>query len=170
MFVADGNNSSSYNNGFGCLHDLLCRCNSQCDHNLSFGFTCCYWWLLGSLLSLLDCYLHRSLIRCCFRHLYRCGFSCFLRLDCFRFIITLLWFCFASFSFKFLFLMYWLNAMIWYGSGWIGFFYAVWLGARGSLRLVKQVMGLAISGNGLNIDSSSWEVSTEFVDKPQVLV
>ncbi|CAN7067963.1 hypothetical protein HID58_039069 [Brassica napus] len=40
-------------------------------------------------------------------------------------------------------------------SGWIGFFYAVWLGARGSLRLVKQVMGLAISGNGLNIDSSS---------------
>ncbi|CAF1782401.1 hypothetical protein HID58_088968 [Brassica napus] len=40
-------------------------------------------------------------------------------------------------------------------SGWIGFFYAVWLGARGSLRLVKQVMGLAISVNGLNIDSSS---------------
>ncbi|KAJ4882677.1 Uncharacterized protein Rs2_32770 [Raphanus sativus] len=30
-------------------------------------------------------------------------------------------------------------------SGWIGFFYAVWLGARGSLSLAKQVMGLAIS-------------------------
>ncbi|CAN7034845.1 hypothetical protein Bca4012_046048 [Brassica carinata] len=42
-----------------------------------------------------------------------------------------------------------------FASGWIGFFYAVWLGARGSLRLVKQVMGLAISGNGLDIDSSS---------------
>ncbi|KAG2300367.1 hypothetical protein Bca4012_011955 [Brassica carinata] len=50
-------------------------------------------------------------------------------------------------------------------SGWIGFFYAVWLGARGSLRLAKQVMGLAISGNSysrhlhsereVNIDSSS---------------
>ncbi|KAF2570262.1 hypothetical protein F2Q70_00006026 [Brassica cretica] len=45
-------------------------------------------------------------------------------------------------------------------SGWIGFFYAVWLGARGTLRLVKQVMGLAISGNGFNrevniMDSSS---------------
>ncbi|CAF2344964.1 unnamed protein product [Brassica rapa] len=32
-------------------------------------------------------------------------------------------------------------------SGWIGFFYAVWLGARGSLRFAKQVTGLAISGN-----------------------
>ncbi|KAJ0243644.1 hypothetical protein HA466_0196710 [Hirschfeldia incana] len=50
-------------------------------------------------------------------------------------------------------------------SGWIGFFYAVWLGARGSLSLAKQVMGLAISGNSfsrhvyndreVNIDSSS---------------
>ncbi|KAF8064743.1 hypothetical protein N665_1169s0002 [Sinapis alba] len=50
-------------------------------------------------------------------------------------------------------------------SGWIGFFYTVWLGARGSLRLVKQVMGLGIPGNSysrhlhndgeVSIDSSS---------------
>ncbi|CAH8271297.1 unnamed protein product [Arabidopsis lyrata] len=35
-------------------------------------------------------------------------------------------------------------------SGWIGFFYVVWLGTRGSLRLAKQsvsVVGSAISGN-----------------------
>ncbi|CAH8362204.1 unnamed protein product [Eruca vesicaria subsp. sativa] len=31
-------------------------------------------------------------------------------------------------------------------SGWIGFFYAVWLGARGSMCL----MGLAISGNSFS--------------------
>ncbi|KAL1213067.1 hypothetical protein V5N11_001071 [Cardamine amara subsp. amara] len=43
-------------------------------------------------------------------------------------------------------------------SGWIGFFYVVWLGTRGSVRLAKQsvsVVGSAIS---------------EFVNKPQVLV
>ena len=121
MFVADGNNSSSYNNGFGCLHALLRSCNSQRNHNLSFGFTCCCWWLLGSLLSLLDCYLHRSLICCCIRHLYRYGFSCFLRLDCFRFIIysALILFCFLLF-WVFL-LMYWLNGMnlVWIRLDWV---------------------------------------------------
>ncbi|CAN8256090.1 unnamed protein product [Cochlearia groenlandica] len=38
-------------------------------------------------------------------------------------------------------------------SGWIGFFYVVWLGTRGSYRLVKQsvsVMGSAVSGNGFS--------------------
>nr|AAK62462.1 Unknown protein [Arabidopsis thaliana]AAM13246.1 unknown protein [Arabidopsis thaliana] len=38
-------------------------------------------------------------------------------------------------------------------SGWIGFFYAVWLGTRGSLRLAKQsvsVVGSAISGNTIS--------------------
>ncbi|XP_013623814.1 PREDICTED: uncharacterized protein LOC106329693 [Brassica oleracea var. oleracea] len=38
-----------------------------------------------------------------------------------------------------------------FASGWIGFFYLVWLGARGSLRLAKQVMGLAISGNSFSL-------------------
>ncbi|CAH8316673.1 unnamed protein product [Eruca vesicaria subsp. sativa] len=43
-------------------------------------------------------------------------------------------------------------------SGWIGFFYAVWLGARGSLRLVKQslsVMGGNTFSRQVNIESSS---------------
>ncbi|XP_010420353.1 PREDICTED: uncharacterized protein LOC104705946 [Camelina sativa] len=53
-------------------------------------------------------------------------------------------------------------------SGWIGFFYTVWMGTRGSLRLAKQsvsVVGSAISGNSasrhqhqnreVNIDSSN---------------
>ncbi|KAG2333796.1 hypothetical protein Bca4012_016579 [Brassica carinata] len=51
-----------------------------------------------------------------------------------------------------------------FASGWIGFFYVVWLGARGSLRLAKQsVMGLAISGNsfGLHQDKDREVVSTE---------
>ncbi|CAN6806098.1 unnamed protein product [Brassica oleracea] len=38
-----------------------------------------------------------------------------------------------------------------FASGWIGFFYLVWLGARGSLRLAKQVMRLAISGNSFSL-------------------
>ncbi|RID68582.1 hypothetical protein BRARA_C00730 [Brassica rapa] len=38
-----------------------------------------------------------------------------------------------------------------FASGWFGFFYLVWLGARGSLRLVKQVMGLAYSGNSFSL-------------------
>ncbi|KAJ0232621.1 hypothetical protein HA466_0288650 [Hirschfeldia incana] len=33
-----------------------------------------------------------------------------------------------------------------FASGWIGFFYAVWLGARGSLRLAKQSLSV-IGGN-----------------------
>uniref|UniRef100_A0A0D3B1H8 Uncharacterized protein n=1 Tax=Brassica oleracea var. oleracea TaxID=109376 RepID=A0A0D3B1H8_BRAOL len=51
-----------------------------------------------------------------------------------------------------------------FASGWIGFFYLVWLGARGSLRLAKQVMGLAISGNSFSLHQDK-EVSTEFVVK-----
>lgn len=51
-----------------------------------------------------------------------------------------------------------------FASGWIGFFYAVWLGARGSLRLVKQSLSV-MGGNTfsrhqhkyreVNIESSS---------------
>ncbi|KAF8081048.1 hypothetical protein N665_0908s0005 [Sinapis alba] len=42
-----------------------------------------------------------------------------------------------------------------FASGWIGFFYVVWLGARGSLRLAKQtvasVMGFGVSGNSFSL-------------------
>nr|VDC78893.1 unnamed protein product [Brassica rapa] len=38
-----------------------------------------------------------------------------------------------------------------FASGWIGFFYLVWLGAKGSLRLVKQLMRLAYSGNSFSL-------------------
>ncbi|KAJ4908285.1 Uncharacterized protein Rs2_11943 [Raphanus sativus] len=36
-------------------------------------------------------------------------------------------------------------------SGWAGFFYLVWLGARGSLRFATRVMGLAFSGYSFSL-------------------
>lgn len=74
--------------------------------------------------------------------------------------------CFWILEMKFSFCRYWWIVTIFgIDSGWIGFFYAVWLGARGSLRLVKQslsVMGgntfsrYQHKGREVSIESSSW--------------
>lgn len=71
---------------------------------------------------------------------------------------TVLWFCFWNLENQIFqvasFCLLCINIMqngILYPSGWAGFFYLVWLGARGSLRFATRVMGLAFSGNSFSL-------------------